>query len=230
MSPELRQFLEYWHSLGGGSYPPERSALDLRQLAAILRWMFILEMDGSGTLKFRLAGSCLEDAIGCDMTDQAYSDILSINEKSAITAELYALCLVQGCGLLRSGTFTLGDAMDLSLQVLALPFADRRAMGGTVMVGAVRPFAFENQSFIDQRDHFDQIIDDLLVVPSPRVVTLDQISPRVRSLMVEQKIEFKALDLKKMLQADLMTLANESFQFPSFTLEKAAAFTQESLN
>lgn len=230
LSPELRQFLEYWLSLGGGARPPERRMFDLRKLASILRWMFIIEMDDCGTLKFRLAGSCIEDALGCDMTDQPYSSISSVNGESAIMEELYALCLVQGCGLFRNGSFTLGNGTSFDLQVLALPFADERVMGGTVIAGVVRPIAIDNREYIDYRPQFDQDIDDLLVVPSPRVVTMEQISQSVKDLMVKQQIEFRALDVERMLKTDSLVSSGSSARFPSVNLEQVAAVTQQVLN
>lgn len=217
MSRELRQFLEYWYALGGGKHPPERSHLDLRQLASILRWMFILEMDESGSLKFRLAGSCIEEALGCGMTDQSYADLFSVNKNASITEELYALSLVQGSGLLRSGTFTLDNKSCMDLQVLALPFADQRAMGGAVMVGAVKPFDYNNPGFVDRRSDFDQFIDELLSVPSPRFLSEDQLSDRLAAKIKDKNVALRVLDVEAVLNSDFGGGMQENKRFPSFT-------------
>lgn len=216
MSHELRQFLEYWYALGGGKHPPERSHLDLRQLASILRWMFILEMDESGQLKFRLAGSCIEEALGCGMTDRSYADLFSVNQKANITEELYALSIVQGSGLLRGGSFTLDNKSNMDLQVLALPFADQRAMGGVVMVGAVKPFDYNNPGFIDRRPDFDQFIDELLSVPSPRFLSDDQLSERLIAKIHDKGVELRVLDVAAVLNSTVGGM-QENKRFPCFT-------------
>lgn len=222
MSRELRQLLGYWHGLGGGKTPPSRSHLDLRQLASILRWMFILEMDNSGTLKFRLAGSCIEEALGCGMTDRPYSDLLSAHEDGNITEELYALSLVQGCGLLRSGTFTFDGKTNMDMQVLALPFADQRAMGGVVMVGVVKPFDFNNHGFIDRRSEFEQFIDELLTVPSPRFISTEALSDKLAKKLEAKALKIRVLDIGAVLESEVVGYGITE-KYPSRSLSSYAA-------
>lgn len=215
LSHELAQFLGYWSALGGGKAIPDRQRLDLRNLTSILRWMFILEMGMDGTLKFRLAGSSLEEAVGCGMTDQSYADIFSLNDGGAITEELYAQCMVKGCGLMRSGTFALGNDGSITLQVLALPFADPRTLGGTVMVGVVRPFDYENHRFQDRRHSFDQNISDLLVIPSPRVVTFAQLSQKLQGNLKARSLTLTALNTQALLDMSQAGVQSGFHEFPT---------------
>lgn len=230
LSHELAQFLGYWSALGGGASIPDRQRLDLRNLTSILRWMFILEMGMDGTLKFRLAGSSLEEAVGCGMTDQSYADIFSLNDGGAITEELYAQCMVKGCGLMRSGTFVLGDDHSITLQVLALPFADPRTLGGTVMVGVVRPFDYENHGFQDRRQSFDQNISELLVIPSPRVITFAQLSVKLQASLEARSLSLSALNTEALLDMNQAGLLSGFQEFPTLDPEKIEATYSGSLN
>ena len=230
MGPELCNFLNYWRSLGGGDQVPARRLLDLRRLTSILRWMFILEMDGDGSLRFRLAGSSLEEAIGVGMTDQTYNSIFNSTPDGGIAEELYALSIVRGCGVLRSGAVTIDGDYFHELEVLALPFADERAMGGTVLVGAIRPVEFENQSFEDKRDTLALSIDDMFLLPSPNLITPQQMSNRLTKLMKEHKIDLRVVDMEQIFsQVEDGTMSNGQ-SLPSLNLEVAAAGVQEVVN
>lgn len=230
MNLELGQFLNYWHSLGGSQKVPERKLLDLRHLTSILRWMFILELSAEGTLKFRLAGSSIEDALGCGITDRDYSDVFASAGHSGVMEELYALSMVQGCGVLRRGTFTLDGIQEHTMEVLSLPFADSRVLGGTVMVGVVKPFIYQNNSFTDRREGFKQHIESLLLVPSPQLVTVSQLPQRLHSKLMEQEIELKALDTKRLLELNATGEFWPHSEFPSYQLDQVANEMRQSLN
>lgn len=202
LSPELCQLLSYWKALGCDDGAPDRSLLDLRQLANLLSWMFILEMGQDGSLRYRLAGSSLEEAVGCGMSGKTYADIFKDREQASVMEELYAVALVQGTGLVRTGAFTL-DANDHELEVMVLPFSEPRAMGGTILVGIVRPFDALNQGFLDRWGSFRHDLASLFVVPGPRVITKAHLSDRVRSTLQVMEIELRALDVESTLKLDL---------------------------
>lgn len=204
--------------------------LDLRHLTSILRWMFIIAMDSDGTLKFRLAGSSLEEAMGCGMTDRNYGDIFSVNGEGTLSEQLYALSIVQGCGVFRTGTFSLDGMLHHDLEVMALPFIDQRALGGTVLVGVLKPFDFENSSYVDRRPTYETSIDDVLIIPSPRVISKAQLPESVEILLAERGIELRALDLQSVMEmSDSGQLLVER-RMPSFDLETAVANLGEVLN
>ncbi len=160
-------------------------------------------MASDGSLRFRLAGSMLEEAMGTGMTDCHYSDLFSLEIDGGLAEEIYALSIVRGCGLLRRGTLRLGDLQEQNFEVLALPFSDERAMGGTVMVAAVMPFQFDNPTFIDSRDRFHIQIDDMYLLPSPSVIKPEQVSQRLQSLLSLQDTELRVLDVAQMLELRL---------------------------
>lgn len=201
LSPELCQLLSYWRALGCTESAPDRSLLDLRQLTNLLSWMFILEMSNDGSLRYRLAGSSLEEAFGCGMSGKAYADIFKDHSQASVMEELYAVALVQSSGIVRTGAFTL-DAADHELEVLVLPFAEPRAMGGTILVGVIRPFDVLNQGFLDRWGSFQQDLASLFVVPGPRVVTQAHLSERVSSTLQVLGVELRALDVEATLQLD----------------------------
>jgi len=198
---EISQLLAYWHSLGGGEQLPERSALDLRELKPLLPWMFILAMAEDGSLRYRLAGSSLEAAIGRGMANQIFSDVFANSEHAMFMEELYATSLVQGCGLFRRGTFNLLDEEGQSLEVIALPFQDTRTMGGTVLVGLVAPFEVQNQGFVDHWGELEQNLSALYSIPSPHALGYSQLSERVQRMLLKRQIQFNIMDVKRTLKA-----------------------------
>ena len=219
LSPEVCQLLGYWWSLGGGEKVPERSLLNLRHLTSILPWMYILEMSADGSLRYRLAGSSLEEAIGRGMAGETYCNVFSATEQAALMEELYAVSLVQSSGILRTGSFKLHSKKRFDLEVLSLPFQDSRAMGGTILVGVVRPFEFQNQGFVDKWGEFDQRVENILTIPSPRVVAVKQLSKRVSDLLQEFDIDMRAMDLEKVIEIDDRGLHHKFKEVPSLSLE-----------
>jgi hypothetical protein len=230
LSPEVCQLLGYWWSLGGGEKVPERSALDLRHLTSILPWMFILEMAADGSLRYRLAGSSLEEAIGHGMAGETYCNVFSATEQAAIMEELYAVSLVQSSGILRTGSFILNCEKRYDLEVLSLPFQDPRSMGGVILVGVVRPFEFRNQGFVDKWGEFDQRVESILAVPSPRVISTGQLSGRVNGLLDEFGIQLRAMDLKKVIEIDDKGLHHKYDEVPSLNLDKFLLVPASALN
>ncbi|WP_262689526.1 PAS domain-containing protein [Kordiimonas aestuarii] len=230
LSAEVCRLLGYWVSLGGGQTIPERSALDLRQLSSILQWMFILEMGGDGSLRYRLAGSSLESAAGCGMAGKTYSEIFSDHEQAAIMEELYAVALVQSCGLLRTGALSFRDDERFEMEVLALPFVEARAMGGIVLVGVVRPFDSENMGFVDRWGGFRQELSEILVVPSPRVMGPGQLSSRVQAALDLLSIRIKALDVHRLLEIDRKGGVPGLMGVPSVGLDSLSGEQRQTLN
>lgn len=219
LSPEVCQLLGYWWSLGGGEKVPERSLLNLRHLTSILPWMYILEMSEDGSLRYRLAGSSLEEAIGRGMAGETYCNVFSATEQAALMEELYAVSLVQSSGILRTGSFKLHSKKRFDLEVLSLPFQDARAMGGTILVGVVRPFEFQNQGFVDKWGEFDQRVESILTIPSPRIVTENQLSKRVCDLLLDFDIGLRAMNLKKVIEIDDRGLHHKHKEVPSISLD-----------
>lgn len=230
MGPELVNFLNYWRSLGGGTHVPARSGLDLRQLASMLKWMFIMEMASDGTLKFRLAGSALEEAFGIAMTDRPYSEIFSFREDQDLAEEVYALSVVRGCGLLRMGHMRFEGHNLQPLEVLALPFSDPRVMGGIVMVAVVQPFAFENVANADRRDLLSMGVDDIYLIPSPQVVTPLQLPERLQEALKGGTISIRAVDIDKLSELSEASAASRLTEIPSVSLEQAASQQLDTLN
>jgi len=219
LCPEVCQLLSYWRSLGGGVTVPERNVLDLRRLTSIMPWMFILEMSPDGSLRYRLAGSLLEEALGCGMAGQTYCTVFSSTEQASIMEELYAVALVQSSGILRTGSFKLNAEANFDLEVLTLPFLDSRAMGGTILVGVVRPFEVQNRSFVDKWGEFEQRLKRIYTIPSPRIVMSSQFSGRVLGLLDELGIEMRAMDLDKVIEIDYNGLHHKYEEVPSVSLE-----------
>lgn len=230
LCPEVCQLLGYWRSLGGGEKLPERTALDLRQLTHIMPWMFILEMTEDGALTYRLAGSALEEAIGRGMAGETYYSIFAQTEQACIMEELYATALVQGSGVLRTGSLQLGSQSKYDLEVMSLPFSDPRAMGGVILVGVVRPFEVRNQAFIDKWGEFDQQLKRLFVVPSPRVVGKSHLSGRVNQSLSELKIDLRVMDLPKVIEIDHSGMHHKFLEVPSVSLDQFKASHPTILN
>jgi len=219
LSPEVCQFLTYWRSLGGGYRVPERTLLDLRQLTQILPWMFILEMAADGAMRYRLAGSALEGAVGRGMAGETHNSVFAEFEQAAVLEELYAVALVQGCGVLKTGSFTLASTTSQALEFITLPFSDPRAMGGIIFVGIIRPFEYHNVDFDDKWGELSEEINRLFVVPSPRIVRLSQLSERVTSSFQEMDVKLRVLNLKKVIEIDGLGVHHQYSEIPSFNID-----------
>lgn len=230
LSAEVLRLLGYWQSLGGGERVPERSELDLRKLTTILPWMFILEMAEDGCLRYRLSGSALEEAVGRGMAGRTYAEIFSDHEQAAIMEELYAVALVQSCGVLRTGSLSFDEDERFAMEVLALPFIETRAMGGTVFVGVVRPFAVDNLEFVDRWGGFKHDLSEILLVPSPRVVQEGQFSQRVRDALSRMHIQVRALDIEKLLEIDRKGGVPGLMGLPALDLRNLSDSQRQSLN
>lgn len=217
-------------SIGGGNATPARSLLDLRRLTTILPWMFILEMGDDGSLRYRLAGSSLEEAVGRGMATRTYSEIFSDHEQAAIMEELYAVALVQSCGVLRTGSLSFNDKERFAMEVLALPFAEPRAMGGTILVGVVRPFDVDNMAFVDRWGGFRQELSEILIVPSPRVLAEEQLSARVRRALAILSVKVRALDTAKLLEIDRKGGVPGLMGVPAVDLDSLTGFQSRTLN
>lgn len=230
MAPELYNFFSYWRSLGGGDQVPARRLLDLRRLTSVLRWMFIMEMGNDGSLRFRLAGSSLEEAIGIGMTDRNYSDLFDTQADGGLAQEVYALSIVCGCGLLRCGTISLDGVDYQDFEVLALPFVDERAMGGIVMVATVMPFHFENLGFTDNRNTTRIQIEDMFLIPSPSAIKPEQLSDRLHALLRLHDIDLRVLDIAGLLELNIEGVVAANGDLPSYTLESAARRISDVVN
>ncbi|WP_417465310.1 PAS domain-containing protein [Kordiimonas sp.] len=230
LSSEVCHLLSYWRSLGGGKAIPERTALDLRKLTNLLPWMFILEMGEDGSLRYRLAGSSLEAAVGRGMAGRTYGEIFSNREQAGLMAELYAVALVQSCGVLRTGALAFDKNETFEMEVLALPFTEPRAMGGTILVGVVRPFEFDNQGFIDRWGEFQHDLSEILVVPSPRVMLNCQLSPRVQAALERLDITIRAVDVDKVLEIERKGGVPGLMGVPSIELDGLGSDQTQCLN
>ena len=219
LSPEVCQLLGYWRSLGGGERLPDRCMLDLRQLTHIMPWMFILEMRADGALVYRLAGSSLEEALGRGMSGKTYASVFSETEHATIMEELYATALVQSSGILRTGSFKIDSPDKYDLEVISLPFADARAMGGVILVGVIRPFEVASRSFIDKWGEFDEQLKRLFVVPSPRVVRLQHLSARVFQSLMDLRVDLRVMDLPRVIEIDERGMHHKFEEVPSISLD-----------
>ncbi|MBV1900091.1 MAG: PAS domain-containing protein [Kordiimonadaceae bacterium] len=230
LSPEVCQLLGYWRSLGGGERLPDRCLLDLRELTHIMPWMFILEMREDGALVYRLAGSSLEGALGCSMAGKTYCSVFSKTEQATVMEELYATALVQSSGILRSGCFKMETTDKYDLEVISLPFADSRAMGGVILVGVVRPFEVGNHAFIDKWGEFDEQLKRLFVVPSPRIVRLQHLSKRVFQSLIDLKVTLRVMDLPRVMEIDDQGMHHKFVEVPSLSLDTFSKLNSQGLN
>ncbi|MFC3053461.1 PAS domain-containing protein [Kordiimonas pumila] len=230
LSSEICQFLTYWQSLGGGSKVPARSMLDLRQLTQILPWMYILEMSPDGAIRYRLAGSAIEAAVGCGMAGKIYSDVFSERVHAKVIEELFAVSLVQGCGVLRTGKFSLDNSSLYNLETLTLPFSDARAMGGIILVGVMCPFEYDNDAFVDKWGALNESIEQVYIVPSPRIVTYSNLTKRVSDGLDAINVQLRIVNLKKILEINSLGTHRDYTDVPSHSVEYFAGKTEYIVN
>ena len=230
MNSVLLGYLRYWCGLGGGERVPARHSLDLRELPDALPWMFIANMTADGSLAFSLAGSAVQSAMGTGIINRNYGDMFDNSVDDGLGVEMYTLAIVRGCGLYRCGALTLNGQDYQSFEVLALPFADDRALGGTIMVAAIGPIDAEDRDLTSGTDNIHLDLKHMFMIPSPSFIKAEQIPAKLQKKISDQHVQPKVMDLDGFLSkvADDKVLVSEDI--PSHSLESASKDAAERLN
>ena len=98
---EIKALHSYWEGLRAQRPCPYRAEVDPRDMKGDARNLFVLENLGEGNIRFRLAGSALEDAIGYDLRGMSVRTIMSGKARESFAALITETLAEPGVGYAR---------------------------------------------------------------------------------------------------------------------------------
>ncbi|MEM1343593.1 MAG: PAS domain-containing protein [Pseudomonadota bacterium] len=133
---EIRALHRYWERLRNGRDVPYRAEVDPRDMTCDVRYLFVLEDLGEGNLRFRLAGTALNEAFGVDLRGMSARTLMQGRARESFTALIQETLAEPGVGYARLDA---PDDDDELWEVVLLPLrsdlgAVDRVLGGLVPV------------------------------------------------------------------------------------------------
>ena len=124
-SLRLRRVYNYWANLKDGDRPPKRKQLDPLDLgAAILPYLILIDVVNDGEdFRYRLVGSALALAAGCDFTGKTVREFVQPEKLSEII-ESYERCLKTGQICCSFGDFGDTNREFIQYERLVLPLCN----------------------------------------------------------------------------------------------------------
>jgi hypothetical protein len=98
---EIRALYRYWEGMRGQRPCPYRAEIDPRDMECDARHLFLLEDLGEGNVRFRLAGSALEDAIGFELRGMSARTIMEGKARESFLALVNETLAEPGIGYAR---------------------------------------------------------------------------------------------------------------------------------
>lgn len=98
---EIRALYAYWEALRAGRPCPDRHEIDPREMPADARHVFLLEQLGEGNVRFRLAGSALNEALGFDLGGMSLRAIMEGPSRESVVALVAEALAEPGVGYAR---------------------------------------------------------------------------------------------------------------------------------
>lgn len=131
---EIRALYSYWEALRGQRPCPYRAEIEPRDMQGDVRYLFLIENLGQGNLRFRLAGSALEDAIGFDLRGMSARTIMAGKARENFSALISETLAEPGVGYAR----LLGPEGVQVWEMILLPL--RSEFGRTdLLIGCLHP-------------------------------------------------------------------------------------------
>lgn len=98
---EIRALYSYWEGLRGQRPCPYRAEVDPRDMTGDARHLFLLENLGEGNVRFRLAGTALQDAFGYDLRGMSLRSIMAGKARESLVALVNETLSEPGIGYAR---------------------------------------------------------------------------------------------------------------------------------
>lgn len=166
MHSELRALYSYWNGLRGGREVPLRADIDPRGMACDVRNLFILERAGARSVRFRLVGAAIIDALGVELRGATARALMAPLSRESFEALIFRTLEDPGVGYarLRGAAGDIG-AWEMNLLPLASDFGmiDRA-------IGCLHPLSGVAPSTSRQPVHF--CIEEMTVEPIDRTTGL----------------------------------------------------------
>jgi hypothetical protein len=139
--PSNRELFAYWNERRGERLAPERADIEPAAIRHVLGDTFVIEMCGSESHLFRIAGTRLCALFGRELKAESFLQLWNRTGQTAIR-ELLAVVMDEKVGIVASATGSTADDIlaPINLELLLLPLAFRSRSEARVM-GALTPMA-----------------------------------------------------------------------------------------
>jgi hypothetical protein len=139
--PSNRELFAYWNERRGERLAPERADIEPAAIRHVLGDTFVIEMCGSESHLFRIAGTRLCALFGRELKAESFLQLWNRTGQTAIR-ELLAVVMDEKVGIVASATGSTADDIlaPINLELLLLPLAFRSRSEARVM-GALAPMA-----------------------------------------------------------------------------------------
>ena len=139
--PSNRELFNYWNERRGERLAPERADIEPAAIRHVLGDTFVIEMCGSESHLFRIAGTRLCALFGRELKAESFLQLWNRTGQTAIR-ELLAVVMDEKVGIVASATGSTADDIlaPINLELLLLPLAFRSRSEARVM-GALAPMA-----------------------------------------------------------------------------------------
>ena len=211
----LTEFIKTWRDLGGGAGVPHLSSMTLENVPSLIPTTACIQMSPDGALVYKKVGEGYKDVFGRDGTGLRVAEMYRNAEFGGYVEELYGLAMVQHCGLYREGEMQCEDGIFFDWETVALPFIDTTAFGGTVLVVAG---ALKNKNDDVPENiwgQFNGSLKSITVIPSPRILTDEMLTPYCRAYQKKHGLSLKMIDVNDQLRK----MSGFSLRVPSVTAE-----------
>ena len=128
---ELRQLYAHWQELRGGRFAPARRELDPTQIPRLLPYLALVEVRGDGRLRYRLAGTEVEQFFGTKMTGR-HLDELASGEYRQFLEDVYRAVIERRVPVYATNTYA---GRGLRTARLLLPLSSDGVRVDMVLVG-----------------------------------------------------------------------------------------------
>ena len=139
--PSNRELFDYWNERRGERLAPDRAEIEPSAIRRVLGDTFVIEMSGSESHSFRIAGTRLCALFGRELKGESFLKLWARPGQTAIR-ELLAVVMDEKIGIVASATGATSDDMlaPINLELLLLPLAFR-SRGEARVMGALAPMA-----------------------------------------------------------------------------------------
>ena len=152
----------YWNTLRGARPAPKRFEIDPSRIASNLPDTFILEQVDRGTLRFRLAGTRIIEALGIELRGKNLYDLFDADDAATLDRQIELITRHCAVGVFHMSADD-GEGQTTTFEILLLPLTHTRDCVERFL-GSIRPIgkreAPVNSPLINRR-----LIDHELIWP-----------------------------------------------------------------
>ena len=127
-----KHIFSYWRRLRGSELAPERARLNPADIGRYLTDMFLLEKDGTGDFRFRIAGSRICALFGMELRNHSFSG-LALPQADADIGEMLAATTQDATPVIAGVSLILTDGMSVDAEMLLLPLLHKGEMDARIL-------------------------------------------------------------------------------------------------